>query len=346
MTDPRPGAPADLRESEERFRGAFDYAAIGMALVSTDGRWLKVNRALCALVGYDAAELLATDFQTITHPDDLGADLALAGQVLRGELDTYQMEKRYFHKAGHVLHILLAVSLVRDAGGHPLYFISQIQDITERKLAEERLRASVREKEVMLQEIHHRVKNNLQIISTLLDLQAATVADPAALAAFRESRGRVRSMALIHERLYRSENLARVEFGAYVRSLAEDLFGAYRADDDAIRLAVAAPAPPVPLDLAIPCGLLVNELVSNCLKYAFAGRAGGTVRVSLEPAGAGEYELSVADDGVGLPPGFDFRRPASFGLQLAHTLAEQLGGELALDAAAGTRLAVRFPVRE
>jgi diguanylate cyclase (GGDEF)-like protein/PAS domain S-box-containing protein len=131
-----------LRESEERFRSAFEDAPIGMALVAPDGRWLRVNRALCGMIGYTPDELLATDFQTITHPDDLYADLDLVRQVLSGELATYQMEKRYFHKRGPVVHALLAVTLVRDAAGEPLHFVSQIKDITARKAAEDALRAS------------------------------------------------------------------------------------------------------------------------------------------------------------------------------------------------------------
>src|SRR6267143_1800095 len=128
-----------LRESQERFSSAFKDAAIGMALVGTDGRWLQVNPALCALVGYTEHELLATTFQAITHPDDLDADLAFVRQMLAGEIPTYHMEKRYFHKQRHIVWILLSVSLVRDPVGQPLYFISQIQDITERKQVQEKL---------------------------------------------------------------------------------------------------------------------------------------------------------------------------------------------------------------
>jgi PAS domain S-box-containing protein len=131
-----------LRESQERFSSAFKDAAIGMALVGTDGRWLQVNPALCALVGYTEQELLATTFQAITHPDDLDADLAFVRQMLAGEIPTYHMEKRYFHKQGHIVWILLTVSLVHDPVGQPLYFIGQIQDITERKQVEEKLRES------------------------------------------------------------------------------------------------------------------------------------------------------------------------------------------------------------
>lgn len=126
-----------LRESEEGFRGAFDFAAIGMALVAPNGQWLQVNRSVCEITGYTADELLSRTFQDITHPDDLRTDLAFVHQMLAGEIRTYQMEKRYFHKAGHVVWILLSVSLVHDAHGAPLYFISQIQDISQRKRAEE-----------------------------------------------------------------------------------------------------------------------------------------------------------------------------------------------------------------
>lgn len=128
-----------LRESEERFSGAFEYAAIGMALVSPDGRWLRVNRSLCELTGYSESELLSKTFQEITHPDDLDTDLSYVRQMLAGELRTYQMEKRYLHKLGHVVWVLLSVSLVRDARGGPLHFIAQIQNISARKQAEESL---------------------------------------------------------------------------------------------------------------------------------------------------------------------------------------------------------------
>src|SRR5207253_1112924 len=140
ITD-RKRAEEALRESQERFRSAFGSAAIGMALVAPDGRWLQVNRSLCEIVGYSEEELLATTFQAITHPDDLEADLGYVRQMLDGEIQTYQMEKRYFHKHGQVIWILSSVSLVRDAQDNPLYFISQIQDITARKQADEALRA-------------------------------------------------------------------------------------------------------------------------------------------------------------------------------------------------------------
>jgi PAS domain S-box-containing protein len=308
-----------------------------------DGRWLRVNRSVCELVGYSERELLATDFQTITHPDDLDADLGHVREMLTGEIQTYQMEKRYFHKQGHVVHILLSVSLVRDRAGGPLYFIAQIQDITQRKRAEEQMRESLREKEVLLKEIHHRVKNNLQIVSTLLDLQSDHTTDPGALEMFRESRGRVRSMALIHERLYRSLDLARVDFAEYVRQLVDDLYRTYKTSDDDIRLELDVDVPPLSIDIAIPCGLLLNELMSNCFKHAFRDVPRGCVRVSFHRSGDGANVLTVADDGVGFPAGIDFRTTASFGLQLVNTLVDQLDGAIDLTAGRGTTFTIRFP---
>jgi PAS domain S-box-containing protein len=340
ITD-RKRAEGALRESEELFRHAFEHAAIGKALVAPDGRWLRVNRSLCEMLGYDEAGFLATDFQRITHPDDLGTDLEDVWGLLNETAHRYQTQKRYLHRSGRVVNVELAVSLVRDAAGVPQYFIIQVSDVTARVAAQEQLRTSLREKETLLKEIHHRVKNNLQVVSTLLDLQSGHTADAGAREMFRESRGRVRSMALIHERLYRSDDLARVEFAASARQLTTDLGRAYKVPGD-IDLSVEAGETPMPLDTAIPCGLLLNELVSNALKHAFPRGGPGEVRVSLTTAG-GRTVLRVADTGVGFPAGVDFRSTQSFGLQLIHTLAEQLSGTVSLGRGPGTTFVVEFP---
>jgi PAS domain S-box-containing protein len=150
-------AESRLRESEERFRGAFEFAAIGMALVAPDGRWLRVNRSMCRIVGYTADELLATNFQAITHPDDLETDIGYVGQMLDGSLSNYDMEKRYFHKDGHILWILLSVSLVRDAMGRALYFVSQIQDITEQRQLTDDLRRARADLQAILDNVPARI---------------------------------------------------------------------------------------------------------------------------------------------------------------------------------------------
>lgn len=332
-----------LREQEERFRGAFDEAPIGIALVALDGRFLRVNRALCALTGYAESELLATTFSAISHPSDADYEARQMALLKTSRLQSYDLEARYLHKAGNVIHAVLSVSLVRDGQGVPRYTIKQLQNITDRKRAEQTTQASLREKEVLLKEIHHRVKNNLQIVSTLLDLQSEHTADQQALQMFKESQGRVRSMALIHERLYRSKDLAGVDFKEYVRQLTDDLYRAYKLSDDMIVLDVDVDVPPLPIDIAIPCGLLINELISNALKHAFGSVSEGSIRVVLHRNTESMNVLTVADSGVGIPSHLDFRNTRSFGLQLVNTLVEQLNGSIELVRGQGTTFSITFP---
>jgi two-component sensor histidine kinase len=217
------------------------------------------------------------------------------------------------------------------------------EEIAERMRAEERIKASLKEKEVLLQEIHHRVKNNLQIISSLLNLQAGTIDNPEMLETFLESMNRIRSMALIHEQLYRSHDLAGIDFGAYVQKQAAFLFRTYGADAGRITLKVEADEMSLGIDQAVPFGLIVNELMSNALKHAFpAGRA-GEIRVAL---GVNEdnVTLEFSDNGVGLPPDLTCRTTTSLGLELVSILIEQLDGEIELESRNGTIFKLIFPI--
>ncbi|MCX6028488.1 MAG: PAS domain S-box protein [Chloroflexi bacterium] len=220
-------------------------------------------------------------------------------------------------------------------------------DITERKRAEEALRASLAEKEVLLKEVHHRVKNNLASIIGLLGLQRETVADPAAVARFRELEGRIRAMALVHETLYHTESLARIDLQHYLETLIAQLRAALAPYGD-VRFSVAAAGVEMGLDTAVPCGLILNELITNALKYAFPGgqpRPGEQaceITVSAEWDG-GVYTLTVADNGVGLPADLDWATTKTLGLRLVRLLADhQLGGNIEIDRAGGTRLVLQF----
>ena len=225
-------------------------------------------------------------------------------------------------------------------------------DITERKKAEEQIKASLAEKDVLLKEVHHRVKNNLQVIYSLLNLQAGHIQDPSALRAFRESQDRVRSMALIHEKLYQSSDLARIDFGDYVQKLIAHLHRSCQTGAGSVAIEVDVGNIPLGIDTAIPCGLLINELVSNSLKHAFphqAQREGEAdqarqVRVALGAEG-GQLVLVVRDNGVGFPPDVDFRAADSLGLQLVVALVRQLGGEIELDRQQGTTWKITFAER-
>jgi PAS domain S-box-containing protein len=217
-------------------------------------------------------------------------------------------------------------------------------EIGERKRAEEKINASLQEKVVLLREIHHRVKNNLQVISSLLNLQSGYIEDKKSLEIFRESQTRVRSMALIHEKLYQSKDLNKIEFSEYIESLIKDLFKSYNVDSDRIRLKSKLEGIYFEIDTAILCGLIINELVSNSLKHAFPSSRKGEVFIGLNKDNKNKYTLILKDNGVGFPSGLDFRKTESLGLQLVTTLTEQLGGTIELNNNGYTEFKIVFTV--
>ncbi|HZA51158.1 MAG TPA: histidine kinase dimerization/phosphoacceptor domain -containing protein, partial [Myxococcaceae bacterium] len=222
-----------------------------------------------------------------------------------------------------------------------LLVTAAIRDISERKLVETKLRSSLQEKEVLLKEIHHRVKNNLQIVSSMLNLQVDQISDPKALALFKESQARVRSIALFHEKLYQSKDLARIDIAEYLEGLGRDLFAAYGVNPDEIVLDFRAEDVALSVDAAISSGLIVNELVTNALKHAFPDGRRGRVSVALRRQD-GDVLLEVADDGVGFPEAVDFRNPSTLGLKLVCILTEQVRGTIELDRKEETRFRIRF----
>ncbi len=214
-------------------------------------------------------------------------------------------------------------------------------DITERKKAEELILSSLKEKEVLLKEIHHRVKNNLQVINSLLNLQAKNIADTKIRAIFEDARNRVNSMALIHQKLYQSEDLSHINFNEYLGSLVAGIADTYKRRD----VVVSVDREPITLDVnvGIPCGLIVNELVSNCLKYAFPEGRPGTITVGISKDGKGSNVLTVADNGIGFPDAVDFRTTSSLGLQLVNVLTRQIQGTIELSRTEGTAFRITFP---
>ncbi len=222
-----------------------------------------------------------------------------------------------------------------------LYAAAQ-HELAERQRAESAMRASLHEKEVLLKEIHHRVKNNLQMIYSLLSLQSQYAADPTTLAALRDSQDRIRSMALVHEKLYQSTNLADIDFGEYLRTLASHLHRSYAVKERTVRLVVSTAPIRLGIDTALPCALIASELISNALKHAFVGRSEGVLRVNVRTGENGTVQLDVADDGVGLHREDRIASPATLGMQLVEGLVRQLNGTLITDDSEGTRFSIVF----
>ena len=225
-----------------------------------------------------------------------------------------------------------------------LYWQAQ-EELTQRRQAEAQLTASLREKEVLLKEVHHRVKNNMQIVSSLLELQSDVIDDAALLAQFRDSQDRIRSMALIHETLYQSPDLARLDLAPYIHTLSAQLVQSYNVDPQRITIRIQVEPIVLDIDQAIPCGLILNELLSNAFKYAFPQNHTGEVHVELHTNTAQQAALVVRDNGIGFPDEIDFRHTESLGLQLVAMLTEQFQGTIALERADGTTFTLTFPVR-
>jgi two-component sensor histidine kinase len=220
--------------------------------------------------------------------------------------------------------------------------LQEHRQVSERERAEETFRASLRQQEVLLREVHHRIKNNLQIISSLLDIQASTVQDPHIVEMFTDIQNRVISMALIHETLYQSGDLGLVNFGRYARSLAERIFQSYNVMADRIALQIHADEVMLDPNQAVPCGLILNELLSNCLKHAFLADREGEIHIELRLDGAQGVSMIVRDTGIGFPAEVDFCHTETLGLQLIYTLTEQLGGTIEPESNGGTAFKLSF----
>jgi two-component sensor histidine kinase len=275
--------------------------------------------------------------------DTLAKELGSVNPIDKTTSRTLELEN--LCKDGSIIPVEVKVTLLRDAIGQPYGLLGITRDIAERKQAEALLKSSLKEKEILLQEIHHRVKNNLQIISSLLELQANNIENKQAIAAFQDSQARIRSMAIIHEKLYRSEALAQVDLAEYIQELTVSLCRSYMAKKHEIDLNIEVERLFLDIDTAVPCGLILNELVSNSLKHAFPDGQDGKIWVRLHTTDSGQIRMSVGDNGVGFPAGFDARPTSSLGLQLVNTLVGQLNGLLKIERVPTTLISITFAVR-
>ncbi len=222
--------------------------------------------------------------------------------------------------------------------------IASVSEIVDRNGETARMRASLRAKDVQLGEIHHRVSNNLQLVYSLLGLQTARVSDPSTVGMLRETQNRVRSMAIVHQTLYGSNEFEQIDFGLFLDTLIPMLMATYRIDSERISIDLQVESANLPVAAAVPCGLIVNELITNAFKHAFHNRNKGEIRVSLARTSSGEAALRVADDGNGFPDRMDAANSNTLGLHLVRLLAEQIGGTVAIEQFNPTRVSVHFPI--
>ena len=333
-----------LRKSEEFSRTLIEHSPIGISVRSPTGRLLFYNEAW--------KKIWAMSDQDVAH------DLAQVRSELAFDqrdkyLEPYLDELKQVYQSGGSLHapklkmtqprpgkaewIEQYFYAIKDEGGQVDRVVILTEDVTQRERSEEQIKTSLREKDVLLREVHHRVKNNLQIIHSLLDLQSDYIQDKQALEVFRESQQRVRAMALVHERLYQSRDLAKVDFAEYSRNLSNDLCLSYGTDVGNITLETDISDIALDIDTAIPCGLIISELVSNALKHAFPGGRKGEICIGLCSIGDDDrLILTIRDNGVSLPQDWNPENIESFGLRLVAMLIRQLRGKMEIDRSGGT----------
>lgn len=325
----------ELRTTEERFVYIFNNAGEGIIFIGKNGVVKEVNPVLLQLasierehiVGKSSVSLLKKYF-TPKNQKILKNKLE---KLLAGErIDPFELE---FSNR----NIEISVPKVHTNQG----FTGIVRDITERKKSEHKIKESLKEKELLIQEIHHRVKNNLEIIRSLIELQSSQIQDEKALEAFNETKSRVQAMALVHERAYRSEHFIEINFKNYIETVVDELFHTYEITGR-IGLIIKIEDMGISIDNAIPCGLIINELITNALKHAFPEKRKGSIYISMRTINREIKELIVRDNGIGIPPHIQLENANTLGLTLINILTKQLNGTVVLDRTSGTGFTIQF----
>ncbi len=332
---------------DEYLGQAFNRIPVAMIVVNTAGDIVRLNDLAETTFGYSSEELIGQKVEKLIpsryrhkHPGYRSGFLSEPSARPMG----VGRDLSGLRKDGSEFPVEVGINPV-ETGEGPMV-LSVILDLSERKQSEKRIQDALQQKDLLLKEVHHRVKNNLQVIHSLLDLQALKMMDSDVVDVLRDSQNRIRSMSLIHQTLYQSQNFARVDFQRFLGELLPRLTESYGARSRQVHINVQARDVKLPINEAIPCGLIVNELVSNALKHGFPNDQSGTVLVEISQNEEQVVELSISDDGRGISPEMDLTRSDSLGLQLVHLLTRQLHGQLDVQRSNPTRFTLTFRMSE
>lgn len=329
-----------LREAEQRLAVITENMVDMVVMTDVFGTYQYVSPSCKKITGYTQEEMVGKSGFAFMHP----GDLMRVAEAVQEHLKTGEpgkIELRARHAAGYYVWIEASGDLLRDEGGKIVGAVLTGRIIEDRKKAEDQLKKLLQEKEMLLKEVHHRAKNNMQVIASLLNLESSRITDEHCQKVFKDSQNRIRSMSLVHEKLYRSAAGSRIDFEEYVRNLVDNLYYSYSKTPDQVALRVRVEGVFLDTDTAITCGLLINELVSNALKHAFPGGARGSLWVEMRGDGDG-YLLLVGDDGIGLPEAVGLNNAGTLGMQLISSLVSQLSGTLEIRRGRGTQYQIRF----
>ncbi len=338
----RDSTEKELRESEEKYRMLTEQSLLG-TLILANGQIIFANKGISNILGFSINELLSWNLNTIghhIHSEDIQMTIENYNKILNEDISSFQSEIRMRKKNNEYLYIQQYSKRIQFRGSSALFI--NIIDITEQKKNEILLESSLAEKEILLKEIHHRVKNNLQIISSLIVLQEQYVKDERILYIFKDFQSRIKVMALIHQTLYNSENLNKIHLSNYIKNLVNNLFKAYSANSKQIKLELNIEDIDFSLDNANACGLIINELVSNSLKHAFSNNNDGKIIVTLKKTINNRILLDVYDNGIGFPKDVDYKNSDSLGLKLISTITKQMDGKISIERNNGTHVKITW----
>jgi PAS domain S-box-containing protein len=326
------------RAEEERDL-LFNYSLDMLCIAGFDGYFKQLNPAWERTLGWELPELMTHPFQHFVHAEDREAtDQAMKSLSNGSSINNF--ENRY--RCRNQEYRWISWNALPVPERREIFAVAH--DVTDYKRMEAAIQQSLEEKEILLKELHHRVKNNLQVICSLLNLQARKIDDPKQREPLEESHGRVRAISFVHEMLYQSGEYGVIRFSGYIRRLVTHLSRTYLHRSHSVRIMVDAVDAALPMNQAVPCGLIIHELVSNALKYAFPEGRNGRILIRLTCHDENRLQLTVSDDGTGIPAEINFPGTTSLGLQLVASLSEQLGGEVGLDRQDGTTFTLAFPV--
>lgn len=326
-----------LKIAQQYTKNIIESSLDTIVAADKEGKITDFNPAAVKAFGYSAKQAVGMGVWT------LFAQQEMSEKVLKIILETgyFSGEIECKTKSGECFTGFLSASLLRNKEGSSIGTVGFVKDITYLKKSEQELKKNVEQKEVLIKEVHHRVKNNLQVINSILKLQSSYIKDKQAISAMQECQDRIKSMAFIHESLYQSKDLAKVNFSEYLRNLCNNLLFSYQSKTSKINLNWEVEEVSLSLDTAISCGLIVNELFSNALKYAFKGRKNGEIKVGLKQKGQG-HELTISDNGVGIPKNIDYTNSPSLGFHLVIGLVDQIDGNINWVNHDGTQFIVHF----
>ncbi len=329
-----------LEEINLRLAAIVDYsndAIIGKDLNGIITSW---NHGAHSIYGYSKEEVFGKSISILIPPNHIDNLSWIMEELIKDKpIISYETVRK--KKNGTNIDVSLTISPIKDLDGNIIGASTIARDITQNKRANKLIKSSLEEKEILLKEIHHRVKNNLMIISSLLNLQSSYLKDKASKDIFLESQNRAKSMALIHERLYQSTDLKKIDFGDYVQKLSNNLYNTYVLDTSLIKLNIDVDEVMLDIDQSIPLGLIVNELVTNSLKHAFPQGESGEINIKFHTKDD-KYMLEVNDNGMGFPPNIDYKNSQSLGLRLVTSLTEQINGKIEFKNIAGTSFKIIF----